>query len=163
MTRHEMVRGAQSNAPRAKPSITWPAFVAFLRKRGDRVTHARQIIFNRVMAHNDHFHADDLAIELADGANRVSRGTVYRTLTLMEEAGFVHSIRDVDTHRHYEHAKDNDQHEHMICSSCGAFIEFRDNELRNHIKKNCAEQNFKPTGYRIIVFGLCQACQTHGV
>ena len=62
----------------------WPLFVDFLKKKQARVTQARKIVLTQVFSRHDHFCADDLAAELTSGPNHVSRGTVYRTLALME-------------------------------------------------------------------------------
>lgn len=137
----------------------WPLFVEFLKKKEARVTQARKIVLAQVFARHDHFCADDLASELSSGPNHVSRGTVYRTLALMEEAGFVRVIRDTDVHAHYEHTFKHPVHEHMICDVCGDFIEFSDDKLIQRIAQACSLHNFKERTHRIVVFGTCRTCQ----
>ena len=82
--------GKEMHGSKAGPDTSaddaWPFFVDFLKEKGSRITQARRIVFEHVFARHDHFRADDLAGELATGANHVSRGTVYRTLDLMTEA-----------------------------------------------------------------------------
>src|SRR6056297_2833772 len=92
----------------------WNAFVDFLRQHGARVTHARRMVLEQAMSRKDHFRADDLAGDLAAGPSRVSRGTIYRTLALMVEAGLVREIRDGDVHAHYEWVFGRPEHEHMV-------------------------------------------------
>jgi Fur family ferric uptake transcriptional regulator len=137
----------------------WPLFVEFLRKRQARVTQARKIVLTQVFARHDHFCADDLAAELSSGPNHVSRGTVYRTLALMEEAGFVRVIRDTDVHAHYEHTFNHPNHEHMICDTCGDFIEFTDDSLDRLIAEACKQHRFEERTHRIVVFGVCEKCR----
>lgn len=136
----------------------WPLFVDFLKKKDARVTQARKIVLSQVFARHDHFCADDLAAELSSGMNHVSRGTVYRTLALMEEAGLVRVIRDTDVHAHYEHTYNHPHHEHMICDECGAFIEFSDDKIMELITEACEEMNFRERNHRIVVFGTCAEC-----
>jgi len=131
----------------------WPLFVAFLKSGASRITQARRIVFDRVFARHDHFRADDLAAELASGANRVSRGTVYRTLDLMTEAGFVQKVRDQDVHAHYEHIYGHGRHHHLICEETGEFIEFSSKVISAEIERICKEQNFEERFHRIVVFG----------
>jgi Fur family ferric uptake transcriptional regulator len=138
----------------------WPLFVDFLKKKDARVTQARKIVLTQVFSRHDHFCADDLAAELSSGMNHVSRGTVYRTLSLMEEAGLVRVIRDTDVHAHYEHTYNHPHHEHMICDKCGQFIEFSDDEIMELITKACKEYKFEERNHRIVVFGTCKDCQT---
>ena len=138
----------------------WPLFVDFLKKKDARITQARKIVLTKVFSRHDHFCADDLAAELSSGMNHVSRGTVYRTLSLMEEAGLVRVIRDTDVHAHYEHTFNHPHHEHMICDKCGQFIEFSDDEIMGLITKACKEYSFEERNHRIVVFGTCKDCQS---
>ena len=131
----------------------WPLFVAFLKSSASRITQARQIVFERVFARHDHFRADDLAAELASGENRVSRGTVYRTLDLMTEAGFVQKIRDQDVHAHYEHIYGHGRHHHLICEGTGEFIEFSSKVISAEIERICKENHFTERFHRVVVFG----------
>lgn len=137
----------------------WPLFVDFLKKKDARVTQARKIVLTQVFSRHDHFCADDLASELSSGMNHVSRGTVYRTLALMEEAGLVRVIRDTDVHAHYEHTYNHPDHEHMICDKCGKFIEFYDEQITALIEKACNEMEFEERNHRVVVFGTCKECK----
>ncbi len=136
----------------------WPLFVDFLKKKDARVTQARKIVLTQVFSRHDHFCADDLAAELSSGMNHVSRGTVYRTLALMEEAGLVRVIRDTDVHAHYEHTFNHPHHEHMICDKCGQFIEFSDEQIMELIADSCKDLGFEERTHRIVVFGTCAEC-----
>lgn len=131
----------------------WPQFVEFLKNKDSRITQARRIVFDRVFARHDHFRADDLAAELASGPDHVSRGTVYRTLDLMTEAGFVQKIRDQDVHAHYEHIYGHGRHHHLICEDTGEFIEFSSKVLSDEIDRICKKHNFKQRLHRLVVFG----------
>ncbi len=137
------------------PSVheAWPLFVNFLKKKGSRITQARRIVFERVFARHDHFRADDLAAELASGPDHVSRGTVYRTLDLMTEAGFVQKIRDQDVHAHYEHIYGHGRHHHLICEETGEFIEFSSQVISDEIDRICRRNHFRPHFHRLVVFG----------
>ncbi len=131
----------------------WPFFVEFLKRKESRITQARRIVFDHVFARHDHFRADDLAAELSSGANHVSRGTVYRTLDLMTEAGLVQKIRDQDVHAHYEHIYGHGKHHHLICEDTGEFIEFTSPELSAEIERICKMNNFIPRLQRLVIFG----------
>ncbi len=158
------VNGATELAEEVRQSVeeAWPLFVDFLKKKKARVTQARRIVLTQVFSRHDHFCADDLALELSSGPNHVSRGTVYRTLALMEEVGFVRVIRDTDVHAHYEHIFNHPNHEHMICDGCGEFIEFSADPLAGLIEKACRKHNFQERTHRVVVFGLCEKCQDPG-
>jgi Fur family ferric uptake transcriptional regulator len=151
--------GQYSEEVRQSVEEAWPLFVEFLKKKDARVTQARKIVLTQVFSRHDHFCADDLAAKLSSGPNHVSRGTVYRTLALMEEAGLVRVIRDTDVHAHYEHTFNHPHHEHMICDKCGEFIEFSDEKLMELVAEACKEKGFEERTHRIVVFGTCSTCQ----
>ncbi len=155
-----MITNEQQLPEEVRQSVeeAWPLFVEFLKKKDARVTQARKIVLTQVFSRHDHFCADDLAAELSSGVNHVSRGTVYRTLALMEEAGLVRVIRDTDVHAHYEHTFNHPHHEHMVCDKCGQFIEFIDDRLVELVKKACKEHSFQERTHRIVVFGTCRNC-----
>lgn len=148
----------EMTAQESETNEAWGKFVDFLKARGDRVTQARRIVFEKVFLRHDHFCADDLAADLAVGQNHVSRGTVYRTLDLMVESGFVSKIRDSDVHAHYEHTYGHPRHDHLICNKCGRFIEFTNAAVPEEISRVCAEHHFEQNHYRLVVFGICSDC-----
>lgn len=140
-------------------SGAWAAFAAFLRGRGSRVTRSRRRVFGLAMARRDHFRADELAAVLRGGSAHVSRGTVYRTLALMAEAGLVSAVRDGDAHFHYERAHGRRRHHHMVCERCGRFVEFDDPAIRRAVERHCRRHRFHERRHRFVILGLCAACR----
>ena len=137
----------------------WDKFVGFLKNRKARLTPARRIIFYAVFERHDHFSADELAAQLSAGSDRVSRGTVYRTLTLMVEAGMVREVRDSDNHAHFEHILGHEDHHHLVCRQCGRFIEFAGSVISGRIEQVCSENNFVQDWHSLVVFGWCEDCR----
>lgn len=146
-------------SPHGDAEQAWAEFVKFLKRKDARITKSRRIVLEHVLTRRDHFRADEVASALATGPNRVSRGTVYRTLALLVEMGVLREIRDSDTHVHYETEWGNEHHEHMICDACGAFIEFQDQVMAEILMRACQEKGFRQRAHRIIVMGTCADCQ----
>ena len=69
-------------------------FEEFLQSRGKRITQQRRIIVDEVFKRHDHFDAEDLIAHLGKvaEAQRVSRPTVYRTLSELVDAGLLRSM-----------------------------------------------------------------------
>jgi Fur family ferric uptake transcriptional regulator len=139
-------------------SVVWERFVDFLRENHLRVTKVRQIIFQAALDKQGHFTADELAAELSSGLKRVSRGSVYRTLSLMKEADFIMALRNDHPHVHYECVYRHRHHEHMVCTVCGMFLEFGDEEIEPFLRKKCLEKGFVPLYHRLTIFGVCEKC-----
>jgi len=150
--------GRHRTHPAGDTRVAWDYFVSFLKDRGDRVTLSRRFVFDRVFDRHDHFSADELADDLAHGPRRVSRGTIYRTLALMTEAGLVRSFRDSSAHVHYEHVHGHEHHEHLICEQCGRFIEFVDSGVQDKITRVCRRHEFVQRTHRIVILGTCKRC-----
>ena len=69
------------------------AFKVFLKKRRLKMTPQRKRIFDRAFDTHEHFSAETLYEWLRDeDGPTVSRATVYRTLGLLVEGGFIESL-----------------------------------------------------------------------
>ena len=68
-------------------------FEEYLQSKGKRITQQRRMLVQHVFKRHEHFDADDLIDDFSksksDGAKRVSRPTVYRTLRELVEAGIL--------------------------------------------------------------------------
>lgn len=140
---------------------------SFLRTRGLRLTRQRAEILRAIYATHRHVTAEQLfdQLEASGKGNRlkISRATVYRTLSLLAEGGFVHAL-DVgrDTGTLFEHALGHRHHDHMICLSCGAIGEFSDERLERVQDEAIRRQGFTATSHRLNVFGTCAKCAKKG-
>ena len=152
---HQEERGASGNHATSS-ARAWNALTHYLDAQGLRVTKARRNVFNEVFGRHDHFSADELANELARGPERVSRSTVYNTLSLLVEAGLVAEICNRQGHIRYEHTFGHPAHEHMICEECGVVFEFSDTTLADAIEEDCQRTGFVRYGHRVTVFGVCR-------
>jgi Fur family ferric uptake transcriptional regulator len=159
-----------SHSPRSQPARevekddpivreAWERFCSFLHGRGERVTEPRRIVLSQALSRDDHFRADDLAADLSYGSDRVSRGTVYRTLALLVQAGLLRELRDSDTHVHYEAVFGRKPHEHLICDGCGKFIEVEADGLAGFVRQLSEAHDFDPRAHRLVVFGRCESCR----
>ena len=59
-----------------------------LREKGVRLTFQRKLVLRRAVSHL-HFSAEELVKDVQGIDHTVSRGTVYRTLSLLHDAGVV--------------------------------------------------------------------------
>jgi|SRR5690606_6136750 len=116
----------------------------YMRERGFRWTSQRRLIAEAAFATHEHFNAEELLAMCREIDSNVSRATVYRTLSMLEEAGFVESLDTGEGGRKFEHVLGHEHHDHMLCGECGKIIEFHDAELEDR-KRRIAEE----LGYRL--------------
>ena len=138
-------------------------FEQFLRKRDLRFTRQRQEILRVMYGTHAHVSADDLYEMLQRDARsralRISRATVYRTLSLLAEGGFVEALdlgRDKGVL--YEHTLGHEHHDHMICLDCGRIYEFSDDALERAQDRAVRREGFQASSHRLNVFGTCARC-----
>jgi len=138
-------------------------FEKFLRTRGLRFTRQRTAILKAIYATHRHVSADQLyALLHKDGQAaelNISRATVYRTLALLAEGGFVQAL-DLgrDSGALYEHTLGHEHHDHMICLECGRIIEFSDSRLEQIQAEAVLKHGFRAQSHRLNVFGTCDRC-----
>ncbi|MCH7495198.1 MAG: transcriptional repressor [Candidatus Marinimicrobia bacterium] len=124
-----------------------------------KCTPARLSIFKEVYSSSEHFDADEIYFRLHSEKKRVSRATVYRTLDLLVENGFVSKVNVGQSQVHFENTLAQKHHEHLVCTQCGKIIEFNNKLLEEEQNRICKEYGFLPTKHNLIVFGLCDKCQ----
>jgi Fur family ferric uptake transcriptional regulator len=132
---------------------------AHLQKRGFRWTNQRSLIVRTALATHSHFTAEQL-LELCRRTDpKVSRATVYRTLAVLEEAGFVEGLDTGDGMRRFEHVLNHEHHDHMVCVQCGAIFEFVDAALERRQEAAARRIGFRIERHSLRLYGRCRDCQ----
>ena len=144
-------------------------FEDFLRGRDLRLTKQRAEILKAIYATHRHVTADELYEMLRENDStrklKISRATVYRTLALLTEGGFIQPL-DLgrDQGALYEHVLGHEHHDHLICQHCGKIQEFHDEELEvvqeRAVKRH--GQGFVSSSHRLTIHGTCGACARKG-
>ena len=134
-------------------------FAHFLKKKGLSSTRQRQLILREVFRNHDHFEADEIVDALKKRNSRVSRATVYRTLSHLEECDLIRKVDLGHGHSHFEHTLGHKHHEHLYCSTCGMIIEFTDPILERQIEDIAASNRFSITNHTVQIFGVCEKCR----
>lgn len=138
-------------------------FEEFLQSRGKRITQQRRTMVNHVFQRHEHFDADELMEEMsrAGAGRRISRPTVYRTLRELVDAGLLRQM-NLGGRAVYEHDYGYPQHDHLHCQKCNRLIEFHSAEFARLRDAVAQEHNFRVTGHRLIIAGVCEACARRG-
>ena len=134
-------------------------FEEYLQSKGMRNTRQRRMIVEQVFRQHEHFDADDLIANLTReiGARKVSRPTVYRTLSEMVDAGLLRRM-DLGGRGVFEHDYGYPQHDHLHCQECNKLIEFHSQQLQQIRDAVANEHGFLVTGHRLIISGICSQC-----
>jgi Fur family transcriptional regulator, ferric uptake regulator len=137
-------------------------FKAFLLQQGLKLTRERESLLREIFATHYHFEADELLFKLKEKGVKTSRATIYRTLDLLVKSGLVRRVHLGEDHYHYERVTRDSHHDHLICTTCGAVIEFHDEELEARQTEICRRKKFTPTFHNLQILGICDACHRKG-
>jgi len=133
------------------------AFLDFLRKRCHRITNTRIEVAKRVFSLHEHFTAEELQFLLR--AKNISRATVYRTLTLMVEAGLVKEHAFGPRGKLYEHVIGHPRHFHLICDVCGAIEEIKCPGAAESLSRAAEGSGYRVVSMDVVVHGVCKKCE----
>ncbi len=134
-------------------------FRAFLREKSLPVTSQRLVLAELLLKSPGHLSADDVAALVRDHGHKVGLATVYRTIDLLVESGLVVERDFGEGFRRFEPARDVPRHEHMLCSTCGAVEEFRDERIDEITRHIAAARGFSRERHHLVIHGVCRACQ----
>jgi Fur family ferric uptake transcriptional regulator len=140
------------NDPRAR----WAEFLA---SKKMRATLPRRQILDAVAQSAGHFDAETLRLRLKGQGRRLSRATIYRTLSLLQGAGILRRVQLVDDALHYELARPGDPHHHLVCRRCGSVQEILDPDVSLGLANLVARNAFEPEEISIRIRGLCARCR----
>lgn len=131
----------------------------YLKSQDFKLTKPRRKIIEAVFSTHDHFTADELRDMLREAGENVSTPTIYRTLSLLCEGGFVESLDLGRGQLYYEHILGHKNHFHLICSKTGTVIEFRNAEIEQIVGRIARARGFSVGSISLRVFGEGQACK----
>jgi len=130
-----------------------------LKAKGVKLTKEREEIINEIEKIEGHFDPEELYIRMKNHGSKVSRASVYRTLPLLLESGFIEVVERFDRHTHYEKVDNKKHHDHMICIKCGKIIEFSSPTLELLQEEICEKEQFKMIRHTLEIFGYCSNCK----
>jgi Fur family ferric uptake transcriptional regulator len=133
-------------------------FRQYLAQEGLKVTTERLAIADAVLTTPGHFEADALLATLQLDDIRVSRATLYRTMTHLLKAEVVRRVRGPDGNPRYECMTGREHHDHLVCLGCGDILEFTDERIERLQLQVCRGRGFTMTDHTLRIEGYCRSC-----
>lgn len=134
-------------------------FRAYLREHNLPVTPQRLAVADVILSHERHLSADEVSHALRERGVRVGTATVYRTLEILVRSGLVMERDFGEGFKRYESARGTPHHEHLLCTSCGAVVEFEDDRLDRMSTLLAESHGFARSSHRLVIYGVCAACR----
>tara|TARA_B100000963_G_scaffold361293_1_gene395966 strand:- start:607 stop:1107 length:501 start_codon:yes stop_codon:yes gene_type:complete len=135
----------------------------FIRAQGLRQTPQRDAIVDVIFASDEHFTPDELWEKLRGTDARTSRATLYRTISLLMEAGLLQEIDLGDGQTTYDpNFLDKPAHNHLVCVDCGKVVEFEDDHLE--VLNDCVTRRlgFRPVKQSLRIEACCDQIRSTG-
>lgn len=129
-------------------------YQGFLAKNKMFFTKERAVLLDCVLGRDDHFSADELMFEIQKAQIKVSRATLYRSLSQMVEAGILAETDFGHGHTHYEVSLGSKPHVHFICQETGEVREVHSDKLEKDLADLARREGFLVKQCKIQVFGI---------
>ncbi len=132
-----------------------------LHKDGRRLTPQRLRVLHLFedLGSGRHLSAEDVHHKLVESNTKVSLATVYRTLRLLVEMGFLHQLELSENGHRFELANDDHpDHHHLVCIRCGRTEEFECDEVLEAGKLAAERIGFQLVESTLNVRAICPSC-----
>ncbi|MBT5138936.1 MAG: transcriptional repressor [Acidimicrobiaceae bacterium] len=134
---------------------------ALLRQADQRYTSSRRRLVAALQAGDG-----PLTItQIVAADDTLPQSTVYRNLSILEEADIVTRIVTSDDFARYELAEHlTEHHHHLICSNCGDVTDFSldtrtETNLDRALQRAASKARFTAESHRLDLLGTCAGCK----
>lgn len=127
-----------------------------LRARGLRVTSQRIVIHRALCSQTQHMTAEQVLEKVSNVLPGISLPTVYATLELLEDLGFVRRFGTGSGAVLFDSRVE--PHGHTVCRRCGATADLDDSAFSEEVAERAAQTGFVPDHTQLVVWGLCARC-----
>jgi Fur family peroxide stress response transcriptional regulator len=128
-----------------------------LREQGARVTPQRVAILRAVKVTGNHPDADTVYRHVSRDHPHISRDTVYRTLSMMEEKKIIGSVLSFGNAKRYD--PNTARHHHLICVRCKTIFDFNAERFDRLEPPISMIERFKVLRTTVHVEGECDECR----
>ena len=128
-----------------------------LHARGLRWTPQRRLILEVLGETRGHVTGSEILDRCRRRDAETTPSTVYRTLDVLEELGYVHHSHGADGREEY-HVLPESEHAHLLCDRCGTSWEVPPGELHGLADELAAARGFVVDVAHLTIAGRCAGC-----
>jgi Fur family ferric uptake transcriptional regulator len=155
-------RGAATAGPATTATATstvnpWPDIRAELRSRGLRWTPQRKLILDVLGEARGHVTGSEIVERCRTREPETTPSTVYRTLAVLEELGYLHHSHGTDGREEF-HVLPAAEHAHLQCVACGGSWEIDPAETASLVAELERGRRFRVDVGHLTIAGRCAAC-----
>jgi len=110
----------------------------------------------------EHFTAEQLLIWARRRDPRISRATVYRTLPLLLESGYLKELHLNGEHVYDPNYSQRPDHSHIVCTDCGRIVEFDNDPIDRVVGIIAASSGLEMTSKTLKAEATCKKLMQRG-
>ena len=154
-------RPRPSKPPAARAGRLSPqaALAAYLEEKGLKRSRQRERIAAAFFSLDGHVTVEDVVERARREDPRVSLATVYRTMKLLADSGLATARQFGDGQTRYEAAEGRGHHDHLICTGCGAIVEFANDRIESLQEAVAKRHGFEVEQHKLELYGRCPQCR----
>lgn len=133
-------------------------FQDFASSKGLKSTKQRDTILDCFLSCDQHLSTEELYLKLKESSPGIGFATVYRTLKLFAESGIAREIQFGDGQTRYEHLHAGEHHDHLVCTKCGAIMEFENETIEKLQAEVARNHGFTILTHKLELYGICKNC-----
>lgn len=152
---HQVSRRVAAEAqPLAPYEPLCAIFRRYLHKTKLKFTPERALILDAVLGQTSLFQAEVLADALRKAGHQVSRATVYRTLSHLQDAGILKQVFFDNKQSYFEVIAGRQANDYLICVATGKVIEFSSDRMKQLRDEICREHGYEPVSHQLHIYGI---------
>ncbi|MFV0397037.1 MAG: Fur family transcriptional regulator, partial [Bacteroidales bacterium] len=125
-------------------------FTEYLNLNKHRKTPERFAILDHIYSTKGHFDVESLFQSMNTCSFRVSRATLYNTIDLLLDCGLLVKHQFGANISQYERVYGNENHDHLICTTCGKVKEYKSGNLFSPLQQK-KQLRFKVNYYSMYI------------
>ena len=145
----------------ALPAGAWSDVRDQLRARGLRWTPQRRLILDVLGATTGHVTGSEIVERCRAKDPETTPSTVYRTLDVLEELGYLHHSHGADGREEF-HVLPHAEHAHLRCDRCNGSWEIATEEAMTLVEGLERSRGFRVHIGHLTVTGVCADCGRAG-
>lgn len=161
---HQVPRRLPAEAQQLAPYEPLCAiFRRYLHRTKLKFTPERALILDAVLGRPGLFQAEILADYLRKSGHHVSRATVYRTLSHLQDAGILRQVFFDNKQSFFEVIAGRKANDYLICVATGRVIEFTSERMRQLRDEICREHGYEPVSHQLHIYGISPEAKSESV
>jgi len=153
----ELMAGTQDPRSAGASSDPWSTVRERLRERGMRWTPQRRLLIEVLAVTEGHVTGATLVDRCRQLDPATVPSTVYRTLDVLEDLGYLRHAHGVDGREEF-HVLPGDAHGHLHCSACGRSWEIDAQDAHEVVVGFERRRGFAIDLSHLTIVGLCREC-----